>query len=82
VKLNFVMYTLQLVVRGVLLVLLATAIALMSTQYQMSGSTPVMSKVKGASQVRQITCSKARFVLERLLTAASIPAKSLLVTLC
>ena len=79
-KLNSDRYTLQLVVRGVLSLLLATATALMSTQYKMSGSTPVMSKVKGASQVRQITCSKARFLLMKLLTAAGVPTRK--VTTC
>ena len=74
-KLNSGRYTLQLVVRGVLSLLSATATALISTQYQMSGYTPVMSKVKGASQVRQITCSMARFLLMKLLTAAGLPTK-------
>ena len=70
-KLNFVMYTLQLVVRGELS--LSLVIKWMSTQYETSGSTPVMSSVKGASQLRQITL--VRFALVRLLTAASLPGK-------
>ena len=79
-KLNSGRYTLQLVAREVLSLLLATATALMSTQYKMSGSTPVMSKVKGASQVMQITFSKARFLLMNLLTAAGLPTRK--VTTC
>ena len=43
----------------------------MSTQYNMSGSTPVMSNVKGVSQVRQIMSVKLALV--RLLTAAGLP---------
>jgi len=75
VKLNFVMHTLQLVVRGELSLLSATSTTLMLTQYEMSGSTPVMSRVKGASQLRQITL--VRFALVRLLTAAGLPEREM-----
>jgi len=78
VKLNFVMYTLQLVVRGELSLLSATSTTLMLTQYETSGSTPVMSRVKGASQLRQITL--VRFALVRLLTAAGLPEKKILLS--
>ena len=67
------MYTLQTVVRGKLS--LSLMLTRMSTQYEMSGSTAAMSKVGGASQVRRITCSTARFVLVRLLRAAGVPTK-------
>jgi len=74
VKLNSGMYTLQTVVRGKLSVSSLT-LTRMSTQYEMSGSTAAMSKVGGASQVRRITFSMARFLLVRLLRAAGVPTK-------
>jgi len=63
VKLNFGIY----LVRGEVSLLSTTAPTLILTQYEMSESTPVMSKVKGAFQVRQMT--SVRFALVRLLTA-------------
>ena len=51
--------------------LLSTA---MSTWYQMSGSTPVISKVNGAFQVRRITWP--RDSLLRLLTTSSRPTEN------
>jgi len=64
---------LQLLVRGEVSLLSTTAPTQILTQYEMSGSTPVMSKVKGAFQVRQMT--SVRFALVRLLTAAGLPDK-------
>ena len=63
-------------VMGVLSVISAIGVALISTRYEMSGSTPVMSKVGGAFHVRRITL--VRFALVRLLTAAGLPEKIIL----
>ena len=54
-------------------VLKETSTTVTLTRYQMSGSTPVMFKLNGASQVRWIIWP--RDSVARLLTASSSPAK-------
>ena len=69
VKLNSEMLTTLLIEE----VLKGAPASVMSTRYQMSGSTPVMSKLNGASQVRWITGPRQSVL--RLLTTSSRPER-------
>ena len=69
VKLNSEMLTTLVIEK----VLKGAPASVMSTRYQISGSTPVMSKLNGASQVRRKFWQ--RNLLLRLVTASSRPAE-------